>query len=257
MIELAINNLGFAIEDKPILHDISFALKQKELVIMLGPNGAGKTMALRAAMGLVKNAAGSACLTMGENKVETKNLDPVLRARHISYLPQIRPLAWPSQVGDIIALGLFAYEVTPGRLTPEDQQKVDNAMASCGISHLAKRNADTLSGGELARVHCARGFVAQAPLLIADEPVSALDPYHQYQIMDLFKAQVKTGSGALIILHDINLAARYGDRLIWLKDGHIDADGSVKDTLTAKRLADIYGIDAQIDGDKIHISGVI
>jgi iron complex transport system ATP-binding protein len=82
-------------------------------------------------------------------------------------------------------------------------------MQACDIIQLAHRKANTLSGGELARVHCARAFAAETPLLIADEPVAALDPHHQFGIMELFKTYVAKGGGALVVLHDIGLAAKY------------------------------------------------
>jgi iron complex transport system ATP-binding protein len=179
------------------------------------------------------------------------------RARTVAYLPQQRPLAWPNAVRDVVALGRFAYGAAPGRLSREDAEAVDRAVALCDLSAFVSRAADTLSGGELARMHCARAFAAETPLLIADEPVAALDPRHQFRIMDIIRSYVERGGGALVVLHDMSLAARYATRLIWMKDGRIVANGTPAETLTPERLADIYGVQARIDGVHVEIEGTI
>jgi len=166
-------------------------------------------------------------------------------------------LAWPNTVRDVVALGRYSHGASLGKLNVMDAAAVDKAIADCDVAHLATRKTDTLSGGELARVHCARAFAAQAPLLIADEPVAALDPRHQFRVMDLIKGFVAQGSGALVVLHDIALAAQYADRLIWMKEGVIHANGSPIKTLSKQRLADIYGVNAKIDGLKVQINGVL
>jgi len=134
---------------------------------------------------------------------------------------------------------------------------VDAAIDACDIAALSYRKTDTLSGGELARVHCARAFAAQAPLLIADEPVAALDPRHQFRVMDLLKKYVCNGQGALVVLHDIALAAKYADRFIWMKDGRIQAQGTPAETLTEDRLAHIYGVKSRVDGTKVVVEGAL
>lgn len=253
MTELVVNNLSVAIGDETLVNDVSFALKPGELVALLGPNGAGKTKMLRAALGLEKKSGGAA--TLGGDDTET--LDPISRALRLSYLPQTRPLAWPSVVRDIVALGRFSHGAALSRLKGADAEAVERAIVACDISHLSDRNADTLSGGELARVHCARAFAAQTPLFVADEPVAALDPRHQFRVMDLVAAFVREGGGALVVLHDIGLAARYADRLIWMAKGSIIADGPPQDTLTEIRLAELYGVKARVDGIRVEIDGAI
>jgi len=136
-----------------------------------------------------------------------------------------------------------------------DADAVERALTACDLTLLSHRRADTLSGGELARMHCARAFAAEAPLLVADEPTAALDPRHKFRILDLMTDFVAKGGGALVVLHDIQLAARYASRLIWMKEGRIVADGPPSETLSAKRLADIYGISARVDGIQIHMDG--
>ena len=231
----------------------SFKVSPGELVVLLGPNGAGKTSLIRSALGLVAPTSGTAEMD-GQN---TRQLSPIERARKIAYLPQIRPLAWPNQVHDVVSLGRFSHGAVLGKLTGSDAVAVDRAMVACDLTHLAYRSTDSLSGGELARVHCARALATQAPLLIADEPTAALDPRHQFRILDLIDNYVGDGGGALIVLHDIELAARYATRLIWMKGGKIVADGSPAETLTAERLSDVYRVVARVDGDRVIMDGAL
>ncbi len=253
MTELVATDLTVKAGSAVLVRGASFRLAPGELVLLLGPNGAGKTSLLRAALGLARAAGGSATL----GGIESAALSAALRARRVSYLPQVRPLAWPSLVRDVVALGRFAHGAALGRLRGEDAAAVERALHACDLEQLAQRRTDTLSGGELARVHCARAFAAEAPLLIADEPVAALDPRHQFRIMSLVDAFVKRGGGALVVLHDVSLAARYAQRLIWMKEGRILADGPPAETLTAERLEMVYGVRARVAGASVAIEGAL
>lgn len=251
MTELIAKDLSYSVKEMMLVKSANFQLAQGDFIALLGPNGAGKTSLIRASLGLEKPTEGFATLE-GQR---TDQISPTERAHHIAYLPQIRPLAWPNTVRDIVALGRFSHGATLGRLKGKDADAVERAIIACDLSHLANRSADTLSGGELARMHCARAFAAQAPLLVADEPTAALDPRHQFRILDLIANFVNEGGGALVVLHDIQLAARYASRLIWMKEGAIVADGSPEETLTAERLHDVYGVTAKVDGLNIRLEG--
>lgn len=242
-------NISVVKDGQSLVKDASFTLKPGELTVLLGPNGAGKTSLLQASLGIERPNAGTAMVD-GHN---IASLSPQARARKISYLPQTRPLAWPARAADIVALGRFAYGASPARLGDDDRRAIDKAITACELTHLAERAADTLSGGELARLHFARTLAAQTDYLIADEPVAALDPQHQFRILDLIRSYVDTGNSALIILHDINLAARYADQLLWMKDGEIVARGSVKDSLSPERIEQIYNIQAEIKDGHVRL----
>jgi len=234
--QLLVQNVTVTIGAKTLVDNASFSLGGGELVALLGPNGAGKTTLLRAALGFAKTTLGQVAL----DGADITALSPIARARRMAYLPQIRPLAWPNRVRDIVALGRYSHGGALGKLGKDDAK----------------------SGGELARVHCARAFAAGAPLLIADEPVAALDPRHQHRVMTLVKEYVaneegNSTRGALVVLHDIALAAKYADRLIWMKDGLIVADGTPQDTLTTTRLAEVYGVSARVEKDDICIDGYL
>ena len=253
MTDLVATDLTLQAKDDLLVDDASFRLSPGELIVLLGPNGAGKTSLIRASLGLEKPSRGLATL----GGADTHSLSPIARARGVAYLPQIRPLAWPNTVRDVVALGRFSHGAALGRLKGNDSKAVERAIKACDLTHLAHRSADTLSGGELARMHCARAFAAEAPLLIADEPTAALDPRHQYRILDMITAFVEQGGGALVVLHDIQLAARYASRLIWMQNGRIMADGPPAETLTAGRLETVYGIRASVEGLRVDMAGPV
>ncbi len=246
MTKLAANKLSVIADGITLVDDASLTLAPGELVAILGPNGAGKTTLLRAMLGLTKIARGTAQL----DGSECRGLAAHERARKVSYLPQRRPLAWPNRVRDIVSLGRFSHGAALGRLSPDDAAAVDNAITSCDLAALADRGADTLSGGELARVHFARAIAAQAPLLVADEPVAALDPRHQLRIAELIRQFVEAGGGALVVLHEVALAARFADRLVWMNGGKIVAEGSPEDTLNRQLMRDVYGVHAHVERDE-------
>lgn len=253
MTELVVQDVILRAGEALLLENVSFSLRARELVAVLGPNGAGKTSLIRAALGLENLSSGDAYL--GDRAVGS--LSPIERARLVSYLPQVRPLAWPNRVRDVVALGRFSHGAALANLKDVDADAVEQALLDCDLSHLSDRRVDTLSGGELARVHCARAFAAGAPLLVADEPIAALDPRHQFRILDLIKAYVEKGGGALVVLHDVELAARYASRLIWMKAGQIVADGAPEATLSAARLEAVYGVRAKVDGLSIDMKGAL
>lgn len=256
MTELIAKKIAVRAGDASLLEDVSLSLRPGELVAVLGPNGAGKTTMLRVLLGQQKVVTGSATI----DGTPVTELSPAQRARYVAYLPQRRPLAWPNTVLDIVALGRFAHGAALGRLGPVDHAAVRVAIVACDLEHLVNRHIDNLSGGELARVHFARVIAAQTPLLIADEPVAELDPRHQLGVAQLIRDYVNDGGGALVVLHEIGLAARIADRLIWMKNGRIVADGSPPETMTEERLEDIYGIRSRVrldaKGIDVRIDGV-
>lgn len=250
-VSLKLNNIDLWVEGCPLVRHVNLVLSPGELVVLIGPNGAGKTSLLRAATGLMRPQSGEVILA-GQKIDHFHDLE---RAKLISYLPQSRPMAWPNLVEDVVALGRYPYSRTGsrarrggmGQMSEDDMKIVSSCMAQCDITHLRHRAIDTLSGGEQARVHCARIFAAQTPLLVADEPISALDPRHQHCVMDLLQAYVAQGNGALVVMHDIALAARYATRLVWMQNGEIVADGTVTQTLTQDRLRDVFRMNAHVD----------
>ncbi|MXY24588.1 MAG: ABC transporter ATP-binding protein [Acidobacteria bacterium] len=248
MPDLTVSGLSVALGGRTIVDDASLQVGEGELVALLGANGAGKTTLLRGLLGLAPRTGG----TVAIGGDDPARLGAAERARRVAYLPQLRPLAWPIRVRDLVALGRFAHGVALGRLGPSDAAAVERALTVCDLTAFAGRAATTLSGGELARVHVARAIAAEAPLLITDEPTAALDPLHQHQVMRLLRTSADAGCGVLVVTHDIGLAAQFADRLAWMAAGRVVADGLPEATLTADRIAQVYGVSAtvrRLDGD--------
>jgi iron complex transport system ATP-binding protein len=243
--ELAGRHLAFATGAARLLDDVSVAVRAGELVAILGPNGAGKTTLLRVLLGMLPAGGGETLL----DGAPLAQLSASQRARRVAYLPQNRPLAWPNTVRDIVALGRFAHGAALGRLGVEDSAAVRRALADCDLEGLAGRRADTLSGGELARVHIARALAGGTPLLVADEPVAALDPLHQHRIAALLRHYVAGGGGAMVVLHELSLAARIADRIVFMQGGRVVAEGPVADVMTAATIREVYGVRARVVHD--------
>ena len=224
-----------------LLHGVSADLQQGELVAVLGPNGAGKTTLLRSLLGLQKLAQGQVCL----DGQPIAGFSDQARAVCVSYLPQQCDLVWPNRVEDVIALGRYAHGASIGNLKLKDLLAVEEVIESCELQALQNRTVDSLSGGEVARVHCARVFAAQSPLLIADEPTAGLDLHHQHRLMELFRNYVLKNHGVMLVLHDVNLALAYADRIIWVREGAVVCQ-QTPDEVSAGFVADLYGVAASM-----------
>ncbi len=242
-------NISVLRDGAPILAEASFAAAAGEFIGVIGPKGAGKTTLLRAIAGLEPVAAGER-LMAGEAVAKQP---PIMRARRLSYLPQLRPIYWSMTVEAIIALGRFAYGTAP-RLEGENAAAVARAIEETGLAHLRLRAATALSGGEAARVHLARALAAETGILLADEPTAALDPRHQLAIMGVLRKRADAGALVIGASHDLSLAARYCTRLLLLENGRITADGAPRDVLSPENLARAFGVGAEIEFDAGRVS---
>lgn len=236
---LSVSGLSVTLGRRPVVRAAGFVLAGG-FTALIGPNGAGKTSLLRACLGLLARDGGAVALS----GADPAQLDPIARARRAAYLPQVRPLAWPLIVRDIVALGRFAYGAAPARLAPADAAAVARALAACDLEALADRRCDGLSGGETARVHIARALATEAPLLIADEPIAALDPRHALSVLAQLRAFADRGGTVLASLHDIDLAGLFADRILVMRSGEIVADGAPDCVLRADLLADVFAVEA-------------
>ena len=232
--------LNVAFGRRAILHDIALSVRAGEFAVIVGPNGAGKTTLLRAAAGLVP-AEGD--LIVGGDDV--RHLSPAERARRIAYLPQGQEFYWPLAVRDVVGLGRLP-RGAGASLSAADHEAVRAAMAATGVTDYAERAVTTLSGGERARVAIARVLATEAPVILADEPTAALDPRYQLIVLDILRRRAEAGGAVLAALHDIGLAARRATRVIVLDGGRIVADGLPRDVLTRERLAETFGVTAEI-----------
>ncbi|MBJ6128493.1 ABC transporter ATP-binding protein [Microvirga splendida] len=242
MTGLEIRALSVDLGARRALQGIDLALEPGRLTALIGPNGAGKTTLLRAIAGLAKPSAGEITL----NGASVARMRASERARAIAYLPQGGGVAWPLPVESVVALGRLPHGERPDHLPAQGRAAVEAALLSVGLEGFESRPATALSGGERARMLLARALATQAPVLLADEPVAALDPRHQLIVLDGLRAQARSGATVVAILHDLNLAARFADRIVLLDQGKLEASGLPEAVVTEARLASSFGIRARV-----------
>jgi iron complex transport system ATP-binding protein len=217
---------------QPVVSDVSFAVGPQEFVGLIGPNGAGKTSLLRASLGLLPSTGTSSLA----------ELDPKARARAAAWLPQNREIAWPVDVKSVVTLGRLPHLPRGTSMADADAEAIQRALRAMDLADMAHRRATELSGGEQARVLIARALAQETPLLMADEPISGLDPAHQFSTMQMFADLAQDGRGIVTALHDLSLAARFCTRLLLLDKGRLVADGPPEDVLTTENVAGVFRI---------------
>lgn len=225
-------NLSVDLGRRRVLNDVSLDLARGRVTAILGANGAGKTSLLRAIAGLVPPSTGD--ITLDGEALSALSLPE--RARRIGYLPQNGQPAWALTVRELVALGRLPHRSPFAALSPGDEVAINAAMAQTDVAGLADRTVDTLSGGEKARAKFARVLAAETDWILADEPLANLDPPHQQDVLHLMRAAADAGKGVLVVLHQLEAAARVADDLLILKDGRTVAFGPCAEVLTPATL---------------------
>jgi iron complex transport system ATP-binding protein len=216
---------GLSLPDR--LHDVSLTLKAGELACLVGPNGSGKTSLLHAIAG-INGPKGEVRI----NGIAPHAVGPAERIRLLSFLPATRELRWPLLARDLILLGGASVDEVAG------------TIAALELGHVADRRVDRLSTGERSRVLIARALAPRPRLLLLDEPTANLDPLWQIRLMTLLKDRLgTTGQAALVAIHDLDAAARYGDRIIVMDEGRIAADGDPAAILDGPQVRQVFGIE--------------
>lgn len=241
MTPLYVRDLSVSRGQRQILDRVALTVNAGEVVGVLGPNGVGKTTLLTSILGLVTSSGTIELMGRPAGLIPAKE-----RARLVSYLPQARDAAWPMSAEMIVALGRLPHGTGLRAPTRADRDVVDRAMQATDVTQLRTRPISQLSGGEKTRVLLARTLAQDAPLILADEPASGLDPAQQIAVLRLFRGLAASGRSVLLSLHELHLAAMWCDRLLLLKHGAIVADGAPADVLTAERIADVYGCSAHV-----------
>lgn len=237
--KLEASNITVEVKDARIVADASLSVATGEMVGLIGPNGAGKSTLLRAVLGLRERATGTVTL----DGADFLAMPARTRARTVSFLPQERHVEWGLPAQQVVLLGRYPHRSAFGGPTAGDLAAVTQALEAVDGGELSDRPVAVLSGGERTRVLLARALAVEAPLLLVDEPIAALDPYHQLHVMEILRQRAHSGGGVLAVIHDLALASRFMDRLILMNGGSIVAEGSPADVLTPERLAAVYRID--------------
>lgn len=234
---LEVKKATIAIGSAELVHDVTLNAGRGELIGLVGPNGAGKTTLMRALAGLITHNG-----SISIDGARLDQLDDRERARQIGYLPQEATIHWPLSVREVILLGRIPHLGSLTQPGQSDHDSVSEAADLTGTTAYLDRRIDQLSAGERARVMLARMLATRAPLLLADEPVAALDPYYQLRVMDILKETAAAGAVVIIILHDLLLAAAHCSRTILLDHGRIAGDGPPEKVLTRAALKRTYHI---------------
>jgi iron complex transport system ATP-binding protein len=237
---LTAQGLSVKLAGRVVLNDISLSLSSGHLVALVGPNGAGKTTLLRALAGLVPSHG---AIHVGGAALSSLTLRE--RARRFAYLPQGHVVHWPLPARDIVALGRYPHGATdPARLSPKDAEAVQRAMQAADVVAFSDRRVTELSGGERSRIALARVFAVEAPVILADEPTSSLDPRHQIDVMKSLRQAADNGVLVMVVTHDLGLAARFADTVLVLGEGRMVAQGAPAAALSEQVMADVFRISA-------------
>jgi iron complex transport system ATP-binding protein len=231
--------LGFAVAGRALVDSLTVAFPAGQVAALVGHNGSGKSTLLKMLARQIQPTSGS--LRFGDGPIEAAGAREF--ARKVAYLPQDLSSANDMTVRELVACGRYPWHGALGRFTETDRAKVEEALALTHMDTLADRAVGTLSGGERQRAWIGMLVAQDSTCLLLDEPTSALDLAHQIEVLSLIhKLSASKGLSVVIVLHDINMAARFSDRIYALKGGRLIAEGAPSDLLTKETLETIYGI---------------
>ncbi len=236
---LSLDSVSFRSGDRVLLDAVSFSLPSGQLYGVIGHNGAGKSTLIRLLGGELLPSSGAVLL----DGTAVHLLSPKARARPIAALPQKLPDAADFLVRELVMLGRFPWQGWLQRPSAEDVARVEEAMAQTDVARLAAQPVHTLSGGERQRAWLAMCLAQQSEVLLLDEPLAALDIVYQVEVLQLVRQLIAArGLTVVVIIHDINLAARFCDALIALKGGRLCRFAPVGEVMSAAALQEVFGV---------------
>jgi iron complex transport system ATP-binding protein len=233
---LKIEHLSVDYGSRRILHDVTLSVQSGEILALIGPNGAGKSTLIRAASGVVPSSG-----HVRTNGDDFRSLDPMRRARYMAVVPQAISLPPAFTVWETVLMGRTPHLGFLGQTSTADEALARRALERVHADPLADRRVGELSGGESQRVLLARALCQSTPILLLDEPTAHLDLQYQVSLLELVRTLVHEDKLAVLIaLHDLNLAARYADRVALMVAGRITALGSPREVLTSELISHAY-----------------
>lgn len=244
---IKLDSIEYVIGSKKLVSDINLNIKDGECLVIMGANGAGKSTLLKIIAGSLKPSKGNVII----DKANIDQLSPNVLAKKRAVLSQHYHLVFPLSVTEVVMMGRYAfYNNNPSK---NDHAIVKESLKLMNIEHLSNRIYQTLSGGEAQKVQMARVMSQvyvenndQQKYLLLDEPVSHLDVHFQYELMRIANEYSKKSGTVIAVLHDINLALKYADRIIFLKDGILKYELNQFDRIDVNLIKDIFNADAQI-----------
>lgn len=244
-------NITAGYDNKTILHDISIAIPSNKISIIIGANGCGKSTLLKTMARLIKPTSGQVTLDGKPiNKIPPKHL-----ARVLGLLPQSPIVPEGITVADLVGRGRFPHHTFLKGWTKQDYEAVAEAMEIMNITEFADRNIDELSGGQRQRVWIAMALAQQTDILFLDEPTTYLDITYQIEILDMLTdLNRKHGTTIVMVLHDINLSARYADHIFAIHKGKLVAEGATSEVISSSLILDIFGLKSLVVQDPVSYS---
>jgi ferric hydroxamate transport system ATP-binding protein len=242
--------LVLAHHDHQVVHGVSLELEPGTVTALVGPNGSGKSTVLRSLARLHRPSGGEVSLggraVWGHAPLSGKEF-----AREVTLLTQHRPTPAGVSVRDVVGYGRYPYRSGWRGVDPDGRAAVERAMALTGVTDMADRGVDELSGGELQRVWLASCLAQETSVLLLDEPTNHLDLRYQVEVLDVVRDLANAGVAVGVVLHDLDHAAIIADRVVLLRDGRAVASGSVADVLTTGHLTEAYGITVHVANDPV------
>ena len=239
---ITVDALEVAYGDVPVLEGVSVSVERGELVGLVGPNGAGKTTLLRVLSGALSPDGGTVLV----DGTDVHTLPSKASSRLLSVVPQDTHLSFSFDVRDVVEMGRTPHRSRFSTPTREDRETVDRALERTRTAEFADRSIDEVSGGERQRVLLARAIAQDTPVVLLDEPTASLDVNHQIETLELVSDLVSDGTTAVAAIHDLDLAARYCDRLVVLADGRIVDSGPPDSVLTADAVGTAFDATAAV-----------
>ena len=238
--KVAVRGISFEYDGIPALRNVSLEVGEGEVVGVVGPNGSGKSTLLRCIDGILRPRVG-VVLVDGEETSKMRRMD---LARTMGYVPQGSSGTFPIRVFEMVLMGRRPY--VNWKATRKDVDAVRRVLELMGMEHMAWRYFQELSGGERQKVIIARALAQEPKVLLLDEPTSNLDLRAQIEVLELIKELVRKNElSAMMAMHDLNLAARYSDKLVMLREGQIFAAGRPASVLTRENVREVYGVDVE------------
>lgn len=242
---IEVNDLTQGYYEKPVVHNISFSVSSGQLVSILGPNGSGKSTIIKTMCNIMDPKEGSIEL----NGADIHDIPRKEFAKHVAYVPQSSSVFGYTSVYDTVLAGRRPY--IDWDYGSEDIRIAADAMRTMGVDDLHGKMLNDLSGGQKQRVHIARALAQNSEMFILDEPTSALDLHHQLETMKIMRTLCNIrGHGAVIALHDLNLAMNYSDKVVVLANGTVYDQGKPEDVITEEMIEKVYSVHSRIVDDE-------
>ena len=236
---LDVHDISVRYGSHQVVHNVSFSLQPGEVLCVIGPNGSGKSSLVKTLAGVIEPYHGTLSLDGSEISSSSRKII----AKHIGYVPQNLHYLTSATAHEVVIIGRRPH--VQWSLSLYDLEVVEQAMERVHVTHLANKLLSETSGGERQRVFLARTLAQDPDVFLFDEPTSALDIKHQIEVFSMIKELAASGKAVLAVVHDLNFAYHFADRILLMDEGHAVAIGTADDVMTKKRIQEVYGVSMQ------------